>query len=162
MTSKFASILELSRLLHSQTNAEFSETLKRLVDINQRYKSAIISAIFRNFFQDSPINDRLLADSLRISRELLQDTTSTTNLQQSSINHFESLADSLLCKIASYLPTKDVFSKWNRVNHKFIQIGLKPESITSIVVLFRWKFFSAHKALFFCNIQFCNIGIFVI
>ena len=41
-------------------------------------------------------------------------------------SRFDGLPDGLLCQIASYLPAKNIFSKWNRVNRKFIQIGLKP------------------------------------
>ena len=52
------------------------------------------------------------------------------NCNQILTNHFSNLPDSLFCNIACYLDPNDILCKWNHVNRKFIQIGLKPESFT--------------------------------
>ena len=123
MTSTFGILLQVSTTLHASSSQHFLQVLKLLFEKNENHKSRIISAIFGNFYNDpKSIDSQLLEDLLNISK--------IQTKQQESRNHFESLPDGLLCNIASYLPGKDVFCKLNHVNHRFIQIGLKPESIT--------------------------------
>ena len=129
MTSKFASILEVSSTLHSLSNNQFVKTFEQLLETDEKHKPTIIFAIFRNFYDDCPPNDKLLEDLLKILGKLPQQKTNRKQQGTNNVNQFDKLPDSLFSNIASYLPSKDIFSKWNNVNHRFIQIGLKPESI---------------------------------
>ena len=134
---KFASLIELTSTWESLPNEEFAAIVKRLLEIDttESYKKAIISGIFQQLYDEGDTNDDMFyADLLVFSREL-EANGSTIKKKLAEENHFERLPDSLLCNIASYLSTRDIFSKWNHVNRKFIQIGLKPQCFTH----FEWN-----------------------
>ena len=126
MQHKFASLIELTTIWESLSNDELVTVIKHILenDVVGSFKKAIISGIFQQIYDDGDLNDDMFfADLLVLSQDLKKSEI------QSHESRIEQLADTLLCHIASYLPAKNVFSKWNLVNRKFIQIGLKPASI---------------------------------
>ena len=127
MSHKFATLTELISIWESVDTKEFVIVLKHLLEIDcvGVYKKAIISGIFKQLYNDGESNDDMfLADLLVVSEGLQQ-----SNPPPSNESEFEMLPEGLICNIASYLPAKNIFSKWNHVNRKFVQIGLKPQSI---------------------------------
>ena len=44
-------------------------------------------------------------------------------------NLFDRLSDNILSFIGSYLSTKEIFWGWNHVNHRFIQIGMRSDTL---------------------------------
>ena len=132
MQHKFKSLIELVVTWESLSNDDFVELVKHFLEIDSLglYKKAIISAIFEQLYDDGDSNDYLFfADLLTFSQGLQQLESNFTHEKECVGSKFEKLPETLLCQIASYLPAKNIFSKWNRVNRKFVQIGLKPESV---------------------------------
>ena len=100
----------------------------------------ICGTVLRHLYKRGETNSSkllsdLLQESIRLSqmpikRKNIGKKLSEANNENDEKRDFISeIADSLLCNIASYLNTKELFGKWNNISHKFIQIGLKRESI---------------------------------
>ena len=131
MQHKFASLVELRTIWDLLDGVSFANVVKQLleIDVIGSYKTAIISGIFQQLYDEGETNDDLFyVHLLTLSQNSMKQKHSKSE-SKSIENKFDQLADGLLSHIASYLPAKNVFSKWNHVNRKFLQIGLKPSSI---------------------------------
>ena len=136
MQHKFASLIELRKVWNSLDTDGLLSVLKALleIDVIDSYKNAIISGIFQQIYDEGESNDdmffaHLLTSSYNALSQQQAQSTNVKNSRQSNQDKFEQLADGILCNIASYLSCKNVFTKWTHVNRKFLQIGLKPQSI---------------------------------
>lgn len=131
MQHTFSRLIELVSTLDSLSKDELILLVENLLEIDASgaYKKAIISGIFRHIYHDGCNPKEKDAHLQMLSQAIQKSQSQCTNDKQSHESKFETLPESLLCHIASHLPAKDIFSKWNVVNRKFIRIGLKPESI---------------------------------
>ena len=134
MQHKFACLIQLTTIWESLPCHEFVNIITHLleIDVVGVYKKGIISGIFQQLYDEGDSNDDIFfADLLVFSQNLqIQSQLNVNNINNKpNKNKFSQLSDGLLCDIASYLPSKDVFCKWNLVNRKFVQIGLNPASI---------------------------------
>ena len=138
MQHKFACLIQLTTIWESLPLHDFVNIIKHLLEVDALdvYKKRIISGIFQQLYDEGNSNDDMFfADLLVFSQNLQlksQAAKVSNNIHdddKSSKNKLEQLSDGLLCEIASYLPSKNIFCKWNLVNRKFVQIGLNPASI---------------------------------
>ena len=93
----------------------------------------IINGIFKQLCHlGESTSQNVLQDLLTTVHSLTEKENSYSTSKQSGnskSNIFDQLPDSLMCHIATYLQTREIFTKWNCINHRFIQIGLKPGSL---------------------------------
>ena len=141
MQHKFACLIELRSIWESLCTDSFVHVVKHLLEIDAigSYKNVIISGIFQQIYDEGDSNDDLFfAHLLSVSqnKQELQSKPAMNEMKLNENDKFEKLPDGLLCNIASYFPAKDIFSRWNHVNRKFLQIGLKPQSIKHFEFMF--------------------------
>ena len=118
------------------TCATTQSLVKFLVDEGKQ--SIILNGIYRQLYYDGDSNQiQFLQSLLSQSKQFIQSQSSTNDTSINAItndNHFKRLPDSLMCEIGSYLSSKEILTKWNIVNRKFLEIGYKPETHT------KWDF----------------------
>ena len=118
MQHKFASLIELTSIWDSLDTQSFVSVLKQLLEIDaiDSYKTAIISGIFQQLYHEGESNDHLFyAHLLTLSKDALKSRSQSQSIASKKIeNKFEQLPDGLLCHIATFIPAKNVFTKWLR------------------------------------------------
>ena len=136
MAHKFASLIELTSIWHSLSNANVVKLVEHLfeIDVVGSYKKTVISGIFKQIYDEGEMNDDLFfVDLLVLSQQLMKsqlDDSKYPNDEETPIeSKLEQLPDNILSYIASHLNSKNIFTTWNQVNRKFLQIGLKPQSM---------------------------------
>ena len=137
MQHKFACLIELRSVWDSLSTDSFGHVVKHLleIDVLGSYKKAIISGIFQQLYDEGDSNDDLFfAHLLEVSQNAQKLHSQSRKANDDSRlnigkNKFLQLPDGLLCHIATYLPARCIFTKWNHVNRKFLQIGSQPQSI---------------------------------
>ena len=138
MTHKFLQLLTLRANLSSLSDEKLLEWLKYFLS-EQTGKSTIISGLFRELYNQGENNDNLFWNRLVVkSNELIDNKTSNNNENNNellyddndnNIDYISNIPDSLLSNIGLYLNTQELFTKFNHISHKFIQIGLKSDTI---------------------------------
>ena len=105
--------------------------------------STVLSGIYRQLYQEGSVNSKDFLQSLLYQANELVTSQfgDDINLSITKKNDFEQLPVSLMCEIGSYLPTKNIFSQWNRVCQKFLEIGYQPQTHKS------WDFTSRPHGL---------------
>ena len=108
-----------------------SNTISFVDFLNKQEKhSTVLSGIYCQLFREGSRNSKhFLQSLLSQANEIVKSQSGDdTNISIKKQNDFERLPLSLMCEIGSYLPTTDIFSKWNRVCQKFLEIGYKPQT----------------------------------
>ena len=138
---KFASLIELRHIWDSLSNENIVKVVQHVLenDVIGEYKKTIISGIFKHIYEDGETNDySFFADLLVLSHELKQSQSESQSKDlKRNESKLEQLPDGVISHIASYLPARNVFTTWNHVNRKFVQIGLKPQSIEHFFIFKR-------------------------
>ena len=146
MTHNFACLIEARSIWETLSQDDFQNVVDHLIKSN--HKKTVISGIFRQLYHEGDANDdKFYDDLLTISRTAQSQSQNKICTNQADatvneisddcepqihfINYFDFVPNDLFCNIASHLTAYDVFNNWNHVSRKFLQIGLKPESITS-------------------------------
>ena len=141
MPHKFASLIEVASIWHSLSNANVVKVAEHVLakDVVGLYTKAVISGIFKQIYDQGEMNDDLFfTDLLVLSQELMKSQSKDSkspNDEETSVveSKLEQLPDNVLSYIASYLNSTNLFTQWNHVNRKLLQIGLKPESMEKLI-----------------------------
>lgn len=138
MTHKLVSLLELRQKLGKLDDDGVVEFVQSLLKQNRR--STVIGGIFRQLYAEGESNSHIfLNDISRLCDEITskhEGDKQMSNVEARDIdtnckaNRFSSLPDSLLSHIGSYLPVKCILISWTCVCRKFVQVGLKSETVT--------------------------------
>lgn len=130
---KIVQLVSLREEFDKFRDEDVSTFIKVLLDHNKR--DTILSGIFRQLYREGDKNsDNLLMLLLTEAKSVntnAQNTKGKANIKNNSNNEIDNMPDSLLSKIGSYLPSKNIFSKWTRVNRKFVKTAYKPETIVN-------------------------------
>ena len=122
------------------TAANVTSFVEYLLDNGKR--STIFAAIYVQLYKEGDSNSAQFLESLLFeSNKLIHDQSpkSTLNSQQHIPNgQFNCLPKSLMCKIGSYISSKEILTKWIVINRKFLEISYKAETHTS------WDFGHVH------------------
>ena len=137
--SKFSTLIEIRKCFTSCHIRDDKDIVLKLVEylLDNNHGSTIISGIFRQLYWEGENNsDEFLNDLLQHCKTITKnDKNKNKKTEKKRFNGtFDVLPDSLLCHIGSYLTTSEIFSEWDLVNRKFLQMGLKPEILT------QWNF----------------------
>lgn len=132
-------VVLLSRLRQcfDHFNSENASSFVKFL-IESGKSSTVLSGIFRQLYQEGNTNSiELLQSLLSKANKLVENQCRVTRAHDKTKgenDYFEWLPRSLMCEIGSYLSTKDILTKWNLVDRKFMQIGYQPETHT------KWSF----------------------
>ena len=108
-------------------------------------QSTILSGIYRQLYHEGGRDEnhiKFLQSLLSHINKLIQSqpqSQSQTPRNETSPHlrnddYFNHLPNTLMCEIGSYLTSKEILTKWNIVNRKFLEIAYKPETHT------KWDF----------------------
>ena len=135
-THQLVLLSQLKQYLEQFTCATTQSFVKFLVDEGQ--KSTILNGICQQLYHDGDSNSiQFLQSLLSHSKKLVQSQSACNQAPTNSItnkDYFKRLPDSLISEIGSYLSSKEILTKWNIVNRKFLEIAYKPETHT------KWDF----------------------
>ena len=139
MATKFIKMIELQERLEGFSKAELLEFIQVLIE--QNHGDMIIKGLFRQLhgsnFDDDSKNDQFITKLLNTC-----DCVSPRSIPISpnvnsncDINLFANIPDSLLARIASYIPQKQIFLCWSHVNRRFIQATMQPQVLHSFSII---------------------------
>ena len=138
MSHKLLTLLTLRQTLEQLSPDTLLEWISWLLRQNGGAKT-VVAGLFREFYNQGNNNtNQFLSDLVAEATTLAAKNTKQVVKKQvesdddEKIDHISDLTSDLLCNIASNLPAQDVFSKWNCVSRKFIQTGLRSESIYAL------------------------------
>ena len=139
MSLKFRLLLDFRSRLETLSAEGIAEITQQLCQNQKQDKTSTMSKIFNKLYNDGDSNtleffNDLIAQCDQLQAKYPKHIKSQTNKNKNKItsikfNRFNVLPDSVSCHIASFLNTKDLFTRWIHVNRTFCQIGLRPESI---------------------------------
>ena len=130
MSHPLARLVEIRHKLDTFSDGQLGEFVNFLIDEN--HQSILISGIFRQLYSEASNNEILTKISTKIDEIFsLRHRRAKKTHYKSSATRLTDLADSLLCKIGSYLSTKEIFTSWTHVSRRFLEIGMKPETLHS-------------------------------
>lgn len=132
---KFIQVLFLHRQLKMLSSENLLEFFKHMLDNEE--KMTIVDGIFRQLYQCGESTSHIVLQDLTRKAHSLNEKQVLEYKHQSQlqlkdihdISTFEQMPDSIMCHIATHLETREIFTIWNNINHKFIEIGLKPDSL---------------------------------
>ena len=131
MMNKFSTIIDFRKCFDSVDICNNNEVIVKLVQhlLDNNHGSTIISGLFRQLYWEGENNtSEFLNDLLNYSKQI---TRTHTDTQKDKVNGtFDLLPDSLLCHIGSFLTTRGILCKWDLINRRFLQMGLKAEIFT--------------------------------
>ena len=131
-------ILSLSKKLRSLPSKLLTQWLCDVVQNDALDgKTLIVDAILGYMMKQEDIDESLnmLLNSLPcidLSASVQSPVSSTTPKDDTGTPIRDNFPDDVLSHVASFLSTRDLFTRWNRVSHRFIQIGMRPSSITHL------------------------------
>ena len=145
MSARFIELINLRERLNDFSNEELLEFLVFVV--TQGHGDVIIKGLFRQFYaegQNSELNSGAFHSQLLNKCESIHPKSfESSNVD---LNPFTIIPDSLLSRIASYIPQKQIFLCWSHVNRRFIQATSKPEVLQSVNIDSRRGYFCAQHA----------------
>ena len=136
MESKLVTLFTIRSSLDRLCNSkdDIIAFVKHLLDNN--HESTVISGIFRQLYREGEKN------SMEFYSKLLNWCTNThvdvdetkQNSKENKNNtidpicgEFDSVPDSILCQMGSYLEASEIFNTFQRLNRRFFQMGNRPE-----------------------------------
>ena len=153
--SKFSTLIAIRKCFTSTHTCNDKETVLKLADylLDNNHGSTIISGIFRELYWEGENNsDEFLNDLLKYCTQITQNDKNHNKEKFKNNGTFDVLPDSLLCHIGSYLTSREIFGKWDLINRKFLETGLKPEILT------QWNF-NGDDDTNYCQINSCKFSV---
>ena len=147
--SKFSTLISIRRCFDSVTISNEKRVVSKLVEhlLDSNHGSTILRGIFRQLYWEGEDNsEQFLNDLLSCCQKITSKDNTEKKIKKIGINcAFDQLPDSLMCHVGSFLTTREIFSKWDLVNRRFLQMGLKPEILT------QWNFSNYDKNYYKIN-----------
>lgn len=137
--------MKLRQLFDEFSDVHLLEFINFLLKNGKR--AMVLSALFQQLYRDGEVNNQAFYQSM-ISKSfdfLCQSNSdiitsladeckykgTTEHVKLAMFSIIDSLPDTVMCKIGSYMSCRDLFRVWNKVNRKFLQIAYHASTIQS-------------------------------
>ena len=118
----------------SHTKQGILKVVEHLIETD--HVAIVIGGIFHQLYTEGEKNsskfyNQLLNYCTKLVEEMNENDENKQDItrKEAICGEFSVVPDSLLCKMGSYLKPREIFRAFQRINRRFFQMGIKPETI---------------------------------